>query len=43
MVPISLFPFFWILRTSLLTNSQAAAGVGGANGILPSHLSGVAY
>jgi ABC-type glycerol-3-phosphate transport system permease component len=42
-VLISLFPFFWILRTSLLSNSQVAAGVGGANGIVPSHLSGVAY
>jgi ABC-type glycerol-3-phosphate transport system permease component len=42
-VLIALFPFFWILRTSLLSNSQVAAGVGGANGIIPSHLSGVAY
>jgi ABC-type glycerol-3-phosphate transport system permease component len=42
-VLISLFPFLWILRTSLLSNSQVAAGVGGANGIVPSHLSGVAY
>ena len=40
---IALFPFYWILRTSLLSNSQVAAGVGGANGIIPSHLSGVAY
>ncbi len=42
-VLIALFPFFWILRTSLLSNSQIAAGVGGANGIIPSHLSGSAY
>ncbi len=40
---IALFPFFWILRTSLLSDSQVAAGVGGANGIIPSHLSAVAY
>jgi ABC-type glycerol-3-phosphate transport system permease component len=42
-VLISLFPFYWILRTSLLSNSQVSAGVGGANGIIPSHLSGSAY
>jgi ABC-type glycerol-3-phosphate transport system permease component len=42
-VLIALFPFFWILRTSLLSDSQVAAGVGGANGIIPSHLSGAAY
>ena len=42
-VLIALFPFYWILRTSLLSNQQVAAGVGGANGIIPSHLSGVAY
>src|SRR6185437_1665845 len=42
-VLISLFPFYWILRTSLLSNTQVAAGVGGANGIIPSHLSGDAY
>jgi ABC-type glycerol-3-phosphate transport system permease component len=40
---IALFPFFWILRTSLLSDSQIAAGVGGANGIIPAHLSGAAY
>jgi ABC-type glycerol-3-phosphate transport system permease component len=40
---IALFPFFWILRTSLLTNSQVSAGVGGANGIIPSHLSFTAW
>ena len=38
-VLIALFPFYWILRTSLLSNQQVAAGVGGANGIIPSHLS----
>jgi ABC-type glycerol-3-phosphate transport system permease component len=42
-VLIALFPFYWILRTSLLSNSQVAAGTGGANGIIPAHLSGVAY
>jgi ABC-type glycerol-3-phosphate transport system permease component len=42
-VLIALFPFYWILRTSLLSNQQVAAGVGGANGIIPSHLSGAAY
>jgi ABC-type glycerol-3-phosphate transport system permease component len=42
-VLIALFPFFWVLRTSLLSNSQISAGVGGANGIIPSHLSGAAY
>ena len=40
---IALFPFFWILRTSLLSDSQIAAGVGGANGIIPARLSGAAY
>jgi ABC-type glycerol-3-phosphate transport system permease component len=40
---ISLFPFYWILRTSLESNAQVAAGVGGANGIVPSHLSFSAY
>jgi ABC-type glycerol-3-phosphate transport system permease component len=42
-VLISLFPFYWILRTALESNSQVAAGVGGANGIIPSHLSGAAF
>jgi ABC-type glycerol-3-phosphate transport system permease component len=42
-VLIALFPFYWILRTSLESNSQVAAGVGGANGIIPSHLSGEAF
>jgi trehalose/maltose transport system permease protein len=40
---IALFPFFWVLRTSLLSDQQIGAGVGGANGIIPSHLSGAAY
>jgi ABC-type glycerol-3-phosphate transport system permease component len=42
-VAISLFPFYWILRTSLETNAEVAQGVGGANGLLPSHLSFDAY
>lgn len=42
-VLIALFPFYWVLRTSLLSNQQVSAGVGGANGIIPSHLSGAAY
>jgi ABC-type glycerol-3-phosphate transport system permease component len=36
---IALFPFYWILRTSLMSNAQVDQGVGGANGIIPSHLS----
>jgi ABC-type glycerol-3-phosphate transport system permease component len=40
---ISLFPFYWILRTSLESNAQISAGVGGSNGIVPSHLSFSAY
>lgn len=42
-VLVALFPFYWILRTSLESNRQVAAGVGGANGIIPSQLSGTAY
>jgi ABC-type glycerol-3-phosphate transport system permease component len=42
-VLIALFPFYWIIRTSLESNSQLAAGVGGANGIIPAHLSATAY
>jgi ABC-type glycerol-3-phosphate transport system permease component len=42
-VLVALFPFYWILRTSLESNSQVAAGVGGSNGIIPSHLSASAY
>lgn len=42
-VAISLFPFYWILRTSLLSDSAIAQGVGGANGIVPAHLTGSAY
>jgi trehalose/maltose transport system permease protein len=42
-VAISLFPFYWILRTSLLSNAQVAQGVGGSNGLLPGHLTGKAY
>jgi len=40
---IALFPFYWILRTSLESNAQVSAGVGGANGVVPSHLSFSAY
>jgi ABC-type glycerol-3-phosphate transport system permease component len=35
---VALFPFYWILRTSLMSNAQVGQGVGGANGIIPSHL-----
>jgi len=42
-VLIALFPFYWILRTSLESNSQVAAGVGGKNGIIPGHLSFQAF
>ncbi|HEY2549219.1 MAG TPA: carbohydrate ABC transporter permease [Streptosporangiaceae bacterium] len=42
-IVIALFPFYWILRTSLESNSQVAAGVGGANGVIPSHLTGSAF
>jgi ABC-type glycerol-3-phosphate transport system permease component len=40
---IALFPFYWILRTSLESNAQVSAGVGGPNGIVPSHLSFSSY
>jgi ABC-type glycerol-3-phosphate transport system permease component len=40
---IALFPVYWILRTSLESNAQVSAGVGGSNGIVPSHLSFSAY
>ena len=39
----SLFPFYWILRTSLMSDSAVAQGVGGANGLLPAHLTFAAY
>jgi ABC-type glycerol-3-phosphate transport system permease component len=42
-VAIALFPFYWILRTSLESNAQVAQGVGGSNGLLPSHLTVKAY
>jgi ABC-type glycerol-3-phosphate transport system permease component len=42
-VLIALFPFYWILRTALESNSQVAAGVGGSNGIIPGSLSGRAF
>lgn len=37
-VAVALFPFYWILRTALETNAAVNAGVGGSNGILPSHV-----
>ncbi len=42
-IVVALFPFYWVLRTSLESNAQVSAGVGGSNGILPSHLSGSAF
>jgi len=42
-VLIALFPFYWILRTSLESSAQVAAGVGGSNGVIPGHLSFSAY
>jgi ABC-type glycerol-3-phosphate transport system permease component len=42
-VAVSLFPFYWILRTSLETNAAVSAGVGGANGLVPSHLTFSSY
>jgi len=42
-VLIALFPFYWILRTALESNSQVAAGVGGSNGIMPGSLTGTAF
>ena len=42
-VGVALFPFYWIVRTSLETNGEVAAGVGGANGLLPAHLTFSAY
>lgn len=41
-VAIALFPFYWIIRTSLTTNAEVAQGVE-ATGLLPSHLSFEAY
>ena len=41
-VAVSLFPFYWILRTSLESNADVARGVQ-ATGLLPSHLSIKAY
>jgi ABC-type glycerol-3-phosphate transport system permease component len=42
-VLIALFPFYWILRTSLLSDTAVGQGVGGANGLFPAHLTGSAY
>jgi ABC-type glycerol-3-phosphate transport system permease component len=41
-IAVSLFPFYWILRTSLATNAEIANGVE-STGLLPSHLSFKAY
>ncbi|MHB1537825.1 MAG: carbohydrate ABC transporter permease [Solirubrobacteraceae bacterium] len=41
-VAISLFPFYWIVRTSLSTRSEIAQGTE-AVGLLPSHLTFEAY
>lgn len=41
-VAVSLFPFYWIIRTSLATNAEIAAGVE-TTGLLPSHLNFSAY
>lgn len=41
-VAVSLFPFYWILRTSLSTNAEIARGTE-ATGLFPSHLSTQAY
>jgi ABC-type glycerol-3-phosphate transport system permease component len=40
---IALFPFYWILRTSLESDNQVAQGVGGRNGLVPPHLGFSAY
>ena len=42
-VLIALFPFYWILRTSQLSDTAVGQGVGGPNGLIPAHLSGAAY
>ncbi|GAC1371249.1 MAG: carbohydrate ABC transporter permease [Actinomycetota bacterium] len=42
-VVVALFPFYWILRTSLQADAQVAQGVGGANGLIPPHLGLSAY
>jgi ABC-type glycerol-3-phosphate transport system permease component len=41
-VAVALFPFYWILRTSLATNADVARGTE-STGLLPSHLSLKAY
>lgn len=41
-VAVALFPFYWILRTSLATNAEIAQGVE-STGLLPSHLSFSSY
>jgi trehalose/maltose transport system permease protein len=41
-VAVSLFPFYWILRTSLATNADIARGTE-STGLLPTHLTLKAY
>ena len=38
-VLIALFLFYWILRTSFMSNFQVGQGVGGKNGVIPGALS----
>lgn len=40
---VALFPFYWILRTSLESTAEVAQGVGGSNGLLPAHLTFGSY
>ncbi|MHB8324110.1 MAG: carbohydrate ABC transporter permease [Candidatus Dormibacteria bacterium] len=40
---LAIFPFYWILRTSLESDAEFAKGVGGANGFLPAHLTLSSY
>ena len=42
-IAVSLFPFYWILRTSLMSDTAVAQGVGGANGLLPTNLTFASY
>jgi ABC-type glycerol-3-phosphate transport system permease component len=42
-IAVSLFPFYWILRTALESNAEVAQGVGGSNGLLPAHLTFSAF
>ncbi|MBO0714290.1 MAG: carbohydrate ABC transporter permease, partial [Acidimicrobiales bacterium] len=40
---VALFPFYWVIRTSLETPAEVSQGVGGANGLLPPHLTFSSY